>query len=167
MLIVAGASLYVYFDGTFRMESYMYVLGYLVSICSEMVYVKHVLSETASWTTWDRVYYNNVLSIFPVLLFGWAFGDHVALLSHEWTTESIVFLALSSAVGVAISFSGFYLRNLVTATTFTVVGVVNKIATTALNVTIWDRHADAFGLAALMLCIFAGVFYEPSAPRKR
>ena len=37
------------------------------------------------------------------------------------------YVAASCVVGVGISFTGFGFRNLVTATTFTVVGVMNKV----------------------------------------
>ena len=163
--IVFGAMAYVYFDGNFKLDSYMWVLAYFISIVTEMVYVKFVITEV-EMTTWGRVYYNNVLSIPPTLLFGYAFNDHVALMRHEWSIPSIVFLMLSCAVGVGISYAGFYLRALVTATSFTVVGVVNKLATTAVNALVWDKHADAYGILALLVCVAGGTFYQQSDKKR-
>jgi drug/metabolite transporter (DMT)-like permease len=163
--IVIGAAAYVYFDGNFKLDSYMWVMAYFVSIVTEMVYVKFVITEV-DMTTWGRVYYNNLLSIPPTIVFGYAFNDHVALAEHEWTTASIVFLLLSCAVGVGISYAGFYLRALVTATSFTVVGVVNKLATTAVNSLVWDKHADGYGISALLLCILGGTLYQQSEKKR-
>lgn len=144
----------------------MWVTAYFVSIVSEMVYVKHVISEV-KMTTWGRVYYNNLLSIFPVMVFGFVFNDQEALMNHEWTIESVVFLGLSCIVGVGISYAGFHLRALITATSFTVVGVVNKLATTAANALVWDKHAQLSGIIALLFCILGGTFYQQSEQKKK
>lgn len=163
--IVVGAAAYVLFDGDFKLDSYIWVLAYFVSIVSEMVYVKHVITEV-KMTTWGRVYYNNLLSIFPVAIFGLVFNDYENLRNHSWTAESIIFLCLSCVVGVGISYAGFYLRDLVTATSFTVIGVVNKLATTVVNALIWDKHANSYGIVALLFCILGGTFYQQSGKKK-
>jgi solute carrier family 35 protein len=163
--IVLGAGAYVYFDGAFKLDSYVWVVAYFISIVSEMVYVKHVITEV-KMTTWGRVYYNNFLSILPVLIFGFIFNDYEGLLTHTWSFESIFFLLLSCVVGVGISYAGFYLRALVSATSFTVIGVVNKLATTVANVMVWDKHANSYGIVALLFCILGGTFYQQSPKKK-
>ena len=54
---------------------------------------------------------------------------------------------------------------MVSATTYTLVGVVNKFLTLLLNVLIWDKHSSPAGLAAVCLCLLAGTFYQQS-PRR-
>jgi len=54
---------------------------------------------------------------------------------------------------------------MVSATTFTLVGVVNKFLTVLLNVAIWDKHSTPLGLFAVCLCLLAGMFYQ-QAPRR-
>jgi GDP-mannose transporter len=54
---------------------------------------------------------------------------------------------------------------MVSATTYTLVGVVNKFLTVLLNVMIWDKHASMLGLCSVVLCLLAGVFYQ-QAPRR-
>lgn len=129
-----------------------------------MVYVKYVITEV-KMTTWGRVYYNNLLSIPFVLVFGLFFQDHIALMNHEWDFISATSVFLSCVVGIGISYAGFNLRDLVTATSFTVIGVVNKLATTAVNAVMWDNHADAYGIAALLVCIAGGSLYQQSGKR--
>jgi GDP-mannose transporter len=163
--IVIGAAAYVFFDGDFKLDSYVWVLAYFVSIVAEMVYVKHVITKV-EMTTWGRVYYNNLLSIVPVLAFGFIFNDYQNLLDHTWTAESIIFLSLSCVVGVGISYAGFYLRAMITATSFTVIGVVNKLATTVVNALIWEKHANMYGLIALLFCILGGTFYQQSDKKR-
>ena len=64
-----------------------------------------------------------------------------------------------------MSYSAFLLRGLISATSFTVVGTMCKIATVIINCLLWDKHASIEGLAALFLCIFAGLFYEQAPLR--
>lgn len=51
------------------------------------------------------------------------------------------------------------------ATTFTLVGVVNKFITVLLNVLVWDKHSTPIGILAVCLCLLAGSFYQ-QAPRR-
>merc|ERR1711920_1044547 len=69
---------------------------------------------------------------------------------------------LSSVVGVAISYAGFNLRKAVSATTFTVVGVVCKIFTVLINDVIWSQHSNFAGHIGLMICLASGFLYERS-----
>lgn len=163
-VIVMGAILYVVTDDGFQVAAYMWVVLYFVSITAEMVYVKFVV-DSMEMTTWGRVYYNNVLSIPPTLALGFVFGEFDALATLEWNNGQITSLLLSCVAGVGISYAGFNLRKMVTATTFTVIGVLCKIASVLLNIFIWDKHANGIGITALCICIFAGTFYQQSAKR--
>jgi len=70
--------------------------------------------------------------------------------------------------GLAISFFGFAARKAISATAFTVTGVVNKLLTVVINVLIWDKHASTPGLFCLLLTIFGGVLYQQTTttPKK-
>jgi hypothetical protein len=54
---------------------------------------------------------------------------------------------------------------MISATSFTLVGVVNKFLTVLLNVVVWDKHSTPLGITAVCLCLLAGVFYQ-QAPRR-
>jgi hypothetical protein len=54
---------------------------------------------------------------------------------------------------------------MVSATTYTLVGVVNKFLTVLLNVMVWDKHSTPFGLFAVCMCLLAGSLYQ-QAPKK-
>jgi len=166
LTIVLGAVLYVVTDEGFDVDNYMWVFLYFFSIVAEMVYVKYVV-ESVEMTTWSRVYYNNVLSIPPTLALGFFFGEFDFLSSGNfvWTIPSVGALLMSCVVGVGISYAGFNLRKQVTATYFTMIGVMCKIASVLLNIFIWDKHANATGIAALVICILAGTFYQQTKKR--
>ncbi|RYR05720.1 hypothetical protein Ahy_B06g085551 [Arachis hypogaea] len=76
--------------------------------------------------------------------------------------SALAAVGLSCVFGLAISFFGFAARKAVSATAFTVTGVVNKFLTVAINVLIWDKHASPFGLLCLLFTIVGGVLYQQS-----
>ena len=61
---------------------------------------------------------------------------------------------------MGISFAGFKCQQVITATAYTIVGVMNKMLTVLINVLIWDKHASATGIASL-----AGAPYPPRRAR--
>jgi GDP-mannose transporter len=54
---------------------------------------------------------------------------------------------------------------MVSATTYTLVGVVNKFLTVLLNVVLWDKHSTAGGILSVLVCLLAGTLYQ-QAPRR-
>jgi hypothetical protein len=54
---------------------------------------------------------------------------------------------------------------MVSATTYTLVGIGNKFLTVILNIVVWDKHSSQTGLLAVACCLVAGAFYEQS-PRR-
>jgi hypothetical protein len=80
--------------------------------------------------------------------------------------DAFVAVALSCMFGLLISFFGFAARKAVSATAFTVTGVVNKFLTVAINVMIWDKHATGFGLVCLLFTIVGGILYQQSVTTK-
>ena len=60
--------------------------------------------------------------------------------TFELEPQGILVILVTCIVGVAISYAGMECRNLLSATAFTVVGVLNKMATVLVNTAIWDKH---------------------------
>mmetsp|Transcript_9799 Transcript_9799/g.17606 ORF Transcript_9799/g.17606 Transcript_9799/m.17606 type:complete len:342 (+) Transcript_9799:83-1108(+) len=158
--IAGGAVLYVVTDEGFKIDGYAWLLFYFVFIVVEMVFVKFVV-ETIPMSTWTRVYYNNTLSIPMVIASSVAlgFGDFMKV---EWGILHLLVIALSCIVGLAISYAGFNLRKLISATSFTVIGVMCKIITVLINDIVWTQHSNMMGHLGLLFCIGAGFAYERS-----
>lgn len=102
-------------------------------------------------------------------LFWFVTGEYVAVFSalgsraDDWFELDTFFaVSLSCLFGLLISFFGFAARKAISATAFTVTGVVNKFLTVAINVSIWDKHATPFGLVCLLFTILGGVLYQQS-----
>ena len=55
---------------------------------------------------------------------------------------------------------------MVSATTYTLVGVANKFLTVILNILIWDKHSSKMGQVAVLGCLIAGSFYQQAPKRE-
>lgn len=168
VIILGGAVGYVATDSGFTLTAYSWAFAYLVTITTEMVYIKHMVTNLGL-NTWGFVLYNNLLSLMMAPIFWFLTGEYVDVFSafgsrtedwFEYGTFSAV--SLSCLFGLLISFFGFAARKAVSATAFTVTGVVNKFLTVAINVLIWDKHSSPFGLVCLLFTIIGGVLYQQS-----
>jgi hypothetical protein len=172
VIILGGAVGYVMTDSAFTLTAYSWALAYLVTITTEMVYIKHMVTNLGL-NTWGFVLYNNLLSLLMAPVFGLLTGEHLAVFraiesrGQSWfELDAFVAVSLSCVFGLLISFFGFAARKAISATAFTVTGVVNKFLTVAINVMIWDKHASAFGLVCLLFTLAGGVLYQQSVTTK-
>ncbi|XP_060178771.1 GDP-fucose transporter 1 [Lycium barbarum] len=166
VIILGGAVGYVATDSGFTLTAYSWALAYLVTITTEMVYIKHMVTNLGL-NTWGFVFYNNLLSLMMAPLFWIITGEYVDVfiaMGSNTLFNPVAFMAvsLSCVFGLLISFFGFAARKAISATAFTVSGVVNKFLTVAINVLIWDKHASPFGLMCLLFTIAGGVLYQQS-----
>lgn len=73
---------------------------------------------------------------------------------------SVALLVIGSIVGTAIGYTSWWCRGVVSATSFTLIGVINKCFTILVNVMIWDQHATSVGIFWLIVCLGGGMLYE-------
>ncbi|XP_074281030.1 GDP-fucose transporter 1-like [Silene latifolia] len=168
LIILGGAFGYVANDSAFTLTAYSWALAYLITITTEMVYIKHMVTNLGL-NTWGFVLYNNLLSLMLAPIFWFLTGEYaevfgtLAVNEDDWFDSTAFYaVALSCVFGLLISFFGFAARKAISATAFTVTGVVNKFLTVVINVMIWDKHASPFGLVCLLLTIAGGVLYQQS-----
>lgn len=168
--IFAGSILYVITDYQFTITAYSWALAYLVSMSIDFVYIKHVVM-TIGLNTWGLVLYNNLeaLLLFPVELL--IMGE-LKKIKHEISDESdwysfqvLLPVGLSCLFGLAISFFGFSCRRAISATGFTVLGIVNKLLTVVINLIIWDKHSTLVGTVGLLICMLGGIMYQQSTSK--
>lgn len=170
LCVAFGAIMYCLTDSQFVMNgisAYYWVLAYFFLITFEMTYGKSLTSNIKMESVWGPVYYCNVLSIIPMALLGYSNGDFIDLRDRlgEVASSGAWLILFSCIVGTLIGYTGWLCRGMVSATTYTLVGVVNKFLTILLNVILWDKHASWFGLFCVTVCLLAGVFYQ-QAPKR-
>lgn len=166
IFIALGAFFYVRTDVQFDIRGYMWLgMWYLMSIL-ENLWVKHVIT-TLDMTQWGRSLYSNIFSLPFCFVIAGASGEFRALEEQIWNKTSCIYLVLSCFAAVAMSYSSFHLRDLISATSFTVVGNVCKLNTLLINYTIWDKHASPQGIRALLVTLAAAAFYEQAPYRTK
>ncbi|GIL43517.1 hypothetical protein Vafri_1221 [Volvox africanus] len=164
VVLLVGSVGYVRVDADFRIDAYYWLVLWYAFFTFDTVYVKH-MCDTVKMTNWGRVYYANLMASVPLLVLLPVLGEHNVVWALKWSLQGGVALALSCLLGVAMSHASYLLREAVSATLFTIVGIICKVVTVIINAMIWDKHASPAGIGFLMLCVFAGTFYE-QAPKR-
>lgn len=175
-VIVAGAYGYAQSDAAFQTQgwsAYTWPTLYLLIISFEMCYGKNIIRSVDLKTKSGPVLYTNFLGFPPMLLFAKMGNEYQKFWSDMWAREgsrfppgSIALLMLGCAVGTGIGYSSWWCRDKVSATSFTLIGVMNKCLTVLLNLLIWDQHAAPAGIASLFLCLVGGSLYKQAPMRK-
>mmetsp|Transcript_31708 Transcript_31708/g.70492 ORF Transcript_31708/g.70492 Transcript_31708/m.70492 type:complete len:340 (+) Transcript_31708:293-1312(+) len=156
---------YVLVDSSFNVMGYSWLAVWYGFFVFDQVYVKYVC-DTTVMSNWSRVYYTNVLAAIPVAVLMPVLPETKQVYEGMTDVATIIIIALSSIGGLAMSHSAYVLRDSVSATSFTVVGIVCKLLTVVLNCFIWDKHAGPLGLTFLTISILAGTFYK-QAPKRQ
>jgi len=164
LVLLGGASLYVYTDATFIVNGYAWVAIWYVIFCVDQVYIKHAVDTVKVQSNWGRVFYTNLWASLLCTLIS-AATEPQLLQAFDWNWSSVLALTISCLLGVAMSYFAFLCRSQVSAASFTVLGNVCKILTVFINVLIWDKHASSVGLACLCVCLVAAFFYQ-QAPKR-
>jgi len=160
---------YVASDKAFAMHglrAYSWCAVYFVSICLSDTCGKQLISGLQWRSMWGPVLYTNLLATPVMCTFGLVGGEGPRLLGATWRVQAVLLYLLSCVFGIAISFTGWRCRALVSATCYTVLGVANKMLTVLANIILWDEHASPAGLACLVGCLCCATAYRP-APLRR
>jgi len=167
-LILVGTGLYVRTDAAFAMHgilAYGWILVYVFLILFDMTYGKHLMSSTPMTSTFGPVYYNNLLALPFVLAIAITNSELSAIREYELHVPALAWISISCIISVGISWAGFETRRLTSATSYTVIGVANKLLAVLLNVLIWDKHATGVGIIFLLLTICGSSLYRQAPLR--
>jgi len=74
-------------------------------------------------------------------------------------------LGFPACLDCQFHFFGFSCRKVISATGFTVLGIVNKLLTVVINLVIWDNHATFIGTIGLLICMLGGILYQQSVSK--
>jgi len=168
LVVVAGSAAFVALDAEFQVKgwaAYAWVSVYLVCIAAEMLFGKQLTSRHQASLA-ASVLLTNAFALLPFLAIGASTGELArGLDARHFTPAAVAALLASCALSAGIGFSSWWCRSLVSATTFTVVGTVNKVLTVLLNVVVWDKHASPLGTFFLLLCLVGGALYQQAPLR--
>mmetsp|Transcript_26509 Transcript_26509/g.72864 ORF Transcript_26509/g.72864 Transcript_26509/m.72864 type:complete len:391 (-) Transcript_26509:678-1850(-) len=144
-------------------------LGLLILL---QAYGKKIVKSVPLQTLSGPVIYTNMLTFIPMLMFAAAGNEYSAFWEFYWgklegklPAIAVSLLLCGSLVGTGIGYSGWWCRSVVSATSFTLVGVMNKCLTVIFNNLIWDQHASREGTFYLLVCVTGGIIYKQAPMR--
>ncbi|EFJ47809.1 hypothetical protein VOLCADRAFT_105037 [Volvox carteri f. nagariensis] len=161
---VAGAST----DARFTWSGYSWQMANCVFTSAYALYLRSVMDKVAEHTTnkqkmdeFSMVYYNNLLSVPPILLMMWYFGEFKGLLEQEALRNSAFLLvsALGGIIGFAISFSSLWYLSQTTATIYSLVGALNKIPVAIVGLLAFAEPTNPKNLTSIVIGLGAGVLF--------
>jgi len=166
--VVLFAGVYIRHDSGVMVDGasgYVWLLVWWVLLALQMTYGKW-MTEKIEMTQWERVFYTNAFALPPTFLLFFVTGENAEVNDVFLGDNALLWLIASCVMGVGISYSGWRTRSVITATTFTLVGVLNKMATIAFTVIVWPADASLASIAALVCCILFGLLYQDAPKRK-
>jgi len=162
--LLVGAFGYATTDSSFHVKGYTFCAIWYVIFCMDQIYLKHIINTVKMDSTWGQVFYSNFLASVPLVFTFINDAEEIQALK-DMSTSAFLAVFLSVALGVGMSYFAWMARSLLSAASFTVVGNICKILTIAINVSLWDKHASAMGIACLMFCLVAAYFYQQAPMR--
>lgn len=162
--LLCGAAGYALTEDGFKVKGYMWIAIWYVIFCVDFAYIKHVV-QSVKMTTYGRVYYQNFLGSFGFIVMILATQEYNAFDTSMLTPKSMGIIALTCVLGMGMSTFSYRLRAMVSSTYMAIIGNMCKVITVIINFFLWDKHANAYGFAALGLCLVCAYFYQ-QAPRR-
>lgn len=162
--LLAGTLGFAYFEGTVSSSAWLWLVSWFAAFCGYEVYTKFVV-DSFHMSNWDRVYLTNVLATPAFLVVGIMLGESPEIYNLQLISTGSLFLALCCLCSVAISHSAYCLREAVSNTWFSVIGILCKLLTVLANVLIFAQHSGPEALACLILSILAGSLYKQAPLR--
>jgi len=132
----------------------------LILTATLMTWGKHV-TESSDVSLTTSVFICNLTSVLPILALAVLEKEHLIIREHRWLSAYAVgVLGTSCVMGTALSYLGWKMRVMMSAASFTVVGVLNKVLTILVNMMVWTDHAVWSSTIGLLLSLVGGSFYQ-------
>lgn len=140
-------------------------LVWLISFLTDVTYIKHVVN-THECSGLERTLYQNVFAmLFLLVPLGAKLDDNIISELVTAPKTARVALALSCVAGATLSLSGMFLRAKLSATSFTVLGIVCKFGAMVMNEIFVEPEKEVRRLSCVFAVTVFGVFYKPAPLR--
>ncbi|GLC39366.1 hypothetical protein PLESTB_000892400 [Pleodorina starrii] len=161
---VTGAST----DVNFSWTGYSWQIANCIFTSAYALYLRSVMDKVTERTTnkqkmdeFSMVYYNNLLSVPPILVMMWFFGEFHGLLEQEALKNSAFLMVsgLGALIGFGISFSSLWYLQQTTATMYSLVGALNKIPVAIVGLVAFAEPTNPKNLGSIIIGLGAGVLF--------
>jgi len=162
--VVAGAN-----DLAFNLNGYMWMIMNCLVSAAYVLYMRYAMKKTRL-NEWGAVYYNNLLAIptlLPVLFFtgelqGFSTYDH-----SNFTNSFLIMVFICGLSGFLISVCSFWAVKTTSATTYSIVGTLNKIPLTIIGFLFFGTPTNLTGTVSIGIGLGGGLLYTWEKQRAR
>ncbi|GLC35477.1 hypothetical protein PLESTB_000203200 [Pleodorina starrii] len=161
---LVGASTDAHFSWvgyTWQVVNCLFTSAYALCLRNVMDQVPKHTADGQKMDEFSMVYYNNLLSIPPLLLLMAVFGEFGSL-AHQpaLALPSFQIVALlGGLIGFAISFSSLWFLSQTTATIYSLIGSLNKFPIATVGILAFDEPTNVKNLASIVIGLGAGVIF--------
>ena len=133
-----------------------------------MIYIKHVVDKY-DCSGIERTMYQNALAlpILTLILVSPLESADAVLSLQNASVAGCIALLLSCAAGTVLSFTGMTLRSELSATVFTVMGILCKMASSLLNEVFVESEKSVWSLACIFAAILSSACYRQAPLRSK
>lgn len=160
LIMLLGAVMAGFNDLGFSLVGYYWMAANCLCTSSYVLYMRF-LSTSVKLPKFGMVYYNNLLSLFLLIPFIFYFGELEALVDPEIMTPSfIIYNIAAGCLGFYLNFASLWAVSATSATTYAIVGSLNKIPITVLGFLIFpDTEMTQEGIMFIIMATMGGLLY--------
>eukprot|EP01064_Diplonema_japonicum_P014344 TRINITY_DN2194_c1_g1_i1.p1 TRINITY_DN2194_c1_g1~~TRINITY_DN2194_c1_g1_i1.p1 ORF type:complete len:364 (+),score=75.19 TRINITY_DN2194_c1_g1_i1:33-1124(+) len=161
VLLIMGSLLGATTDRWVTMEGLVWSFSNVACTSGYQLYMKGVLNDLKdTMGKWGPVYYNNLLSLPPLLLpVMYDFNGWFAKLKTLDDSTSITYITLMILISAVMTMSSFWCMRVTNPTTYGVIGGMNKIPLTLLGIWIFEQYPTTTGAIGIVSAIAGGLVY--------
>ena len=165
LVISASFSSFLFTDGTSDFRVIFWLSLWYFGMIFETVYVKFVVMQS-SLSTAGQSFYQNILAIPILLVIAISVNDlDVQPREDILSYQNLLLVVSTCALGLGMSYLSFAVREQISATSFSILGNVCKLATILINHLVWDKHASGAGTLSVIFCIVSSAIYRQAPLR--
>ncbi|PNW74619.1 hypothetical protein CHLRE_12g490050v5 [Chlamydomonas reinhardtii] len=174
-LMIASAVVGASTDSRFTWVGYSWQIANCLFTSAYALHLRSVMDRVTDYTTdggkmdeFSMVYYNNLLSIPPILVLMWFFGEYEGLMAQTaLRNPSFQMVAMVGGVlGFAISFSSLWFLSQTTATIYSLIGSLNKIPIAIVGMLAFAEPTNPKNLSSIVIGLGAGVMFTQYKSKK-
>lgn len=155
-------------DLQFSVVGYFWMAINCLSTAAYTLYMRYA-SRNIKIPRMGMIFYNNLLSVLFLLPLIFICGETPNLADPKIMSGEFVFMnTLAGLLGAGLNFSSLWCVSATSATTYSIVGTLNKIPVTILGYCLFDTVITKDGLAFITVASVGGILYGISKlpPRK-
>lgn len=169
ILIILGSILGGYSDLQFNLRGYYWLLANCLCSGVYLIEMRRMIKKV-QFLEFDTVFYNNVLSLPILAVLSACFDEWKLFVKVYWLGDPTVAersrflcgLGLSCLAGFAISYSSAWCLRVLSTTTYSVAGALNKLPVSVSGLLFFrkERNFGAGNIASILLAFVGGCFYS-------